>query len=82
MAELDRSRHYGVIFGGTPDDNAAYTQDGKRFYLDGKEVSAVTETPPKAFELAIEPEDKVTAKPVAKPAKEPDRKSMSLDAFV
>lgn len=38
MAVLDRSRHYAVISGGVPDDEASFVQDDKRFYADGVEV--------------------------------------------
>lgn len=38
MAILDRSRHYAVISGGVPDDEASFVQDDKRFYADGVEV--------------------------------------------
>ena len=63
---LDRSRSFGTIFGGVPDDGAMYVQDGNRFKPDGSLVGDVivdpVEEPVKATKLkkvktAVEPTD-------------------------
>jgi hypothetical protein len=57
---LDRSRAFGTIFGGVPEDGAMFVQDGNRYKPDGSLVGA-KETPV-AVELTIE-------EPAVKPAK-------------
>lgn len=38
MAQLDRMRDFGQIWGSGEDDGALYTQDGLRFMADGTEA--------------------------------------------
>lgn len=43
-ATLDRTRHFGVIYGLPEPDEAVFEQDGKRFRADGTEAVPPAET--------------------------------------